>query len=632
MSHIHPVRRALRGIRAFLAEDIVRPFPFMRAVRTYDRTKLRADARSGLNVAILAVPQGMAYAAIAELPIVYGIICSAVAAIIAPFFAGSRHTILGPTNATAFMLFSGIALNPVLAERKDELVPLLVLMVGVFSVIGALIRLADLLQYVSRSVLVGYISGAATLIIVNQGKHVLGVAESIPAGGSRTFAEILGSLWNALPSMQPLPLVIAVATIAAYVLMMKWKPRWPNFALVLVVVSVLTALVRQFAAPLSPGLDEAFGNLAYFANFGFGDLAPGIPSLGREGIFSDISALVSVAIAVAFLASLENTVMAKTLANRSGDRADVNQDMFSVGLANIATAVAGGMPASGSLTRSSLNYASGALSRFSSLFSGIYVLLAALLIAASGLPSIGVPLINFVPKSCLAGLVVTLGISLFNLKNLRICLRSTGDDAAVLVVTLISTLIAPLHVAIFIGVALSITLFLRKASRPFLIEYEFTDKGELREMGEKRKRPDPSVSIVHVEGDLFFGAAELFRTQIQRTAADPSLEIIILRLKNARHLDATSVLALEDLIRFMRSQDRHLIVSGATKEVYKVLKRSGVLEVLQEGCDREGHESNLFLTSPSNPTLSTRDAVIRAKQLLGGRKADVSIFYDPTKS
>ena len=172
--------------------------------------------------------------------------------------------------------------------------------------------------------------------------------------------------------------------------------------------------------------------------------------------------------------------------------------------------------------------------------------------------------------------------------------------------------------------ALSITLFLRKASRPFLIEYEFTDKGELREMGEKRKRPDPSVSIVHVEGDLFFGAAELFRTQIQRTAADPSLEIIILRLKNARHLDATSVLALEDLIRFMRSQKRHLILSGATMEVYKVLKRSGVLEVLQEGCDRENHESNLFLTSPSNPTLSTRDAVIRAKQLLGGRKADVA--------
>lgn len=632
MSHVHPVRRTLRAVRAFFAEERVRPFPFADTLRNYDRSKLRADARSGLNVAILAVPQGMAYAAIAELPIVYGIIASAVAAIIAPLFAGSRHTILGPTNATAFMVFSFFAANPLLAERKEELVPLLVLMVGVFSVIGALIRVADLLQYVSRSVLVGYISGAATLIIVNQGKHVFGVADQIQAGSSRTFAGILGALWNAIPSIQWLPLAIALVTIAVYVAMIRWKPRWPNFALVLVVVSVATALFRHLAVPLNPGLGQAFENLAYFRNFGFSELAPGMPSLGGAGIFNDLSTLVGVALAITFLASLENTVMAKTLANRTGDRADVNQDMFSVGLANVATAFAGGMPASGSLTRSSLNFASGALTRLSSLFSGVYVLLAALLIAASGLPAVGVPLINFVPKSCLAGLVVVLGVSLFNLKNLRICLRSTSDDAAVLIVTLGATLLAPLHVAIFIGVALSITLFLRKASRPFLIEYELTDKGELREMGEKIKRPDPSVSIVHVEGDLFFGAAELFRTQIQRTAADPSLEIIILRLKNARHLDATSVLALEDLIGFMRSEGRHLIVSGATHNVYKVLKRSGVLEVLQEGCDRENHESNIFLTSPSNPTLSTRDAVIRAKQLLGGRKAKVKIYYDPNKS
>jgi SulP family sulfate permease len=192
-------------------------------------------------------------------------------------------------------------------------------------------------------------------------------------------------------------------------------------------------------------------------------------------------------------------------------------------------------------------------------------------------------------------------------------------------------LLAPLHVAIFIGVALSITLFLRKASRPYLVEYEFTDHGELREMGEKRKRPDPQISIVHVEGDLFFGAAELFRTQMQRIFADPNLKIIILRLKNARHLDATSVMALEDLIRFMRSQDRHLIASGATREVYRVLKNSGVLDVLQAGCDREAGESNLFLTSPSNPNLSTRDALKRAQKLLGGQKAEVRIFYDPNK-
>ena len=150
-------------------------------------------------------------------------------------------------------------------------------------------------------------------------------------------------------------------------------------------------------------------------------------------------------------------------------------------------------------------------------------------------------------------------------------------------------------------------------------------------MGEKRKRPIPAISIVHVEGDLFFGAAELFRTQIQRTITDPQLKVIILRLKNARHLDATSVMALEDLILFMRQKNLALLVSGASSEVYRVLKKSGILETLQAGCDREAGESNLFLNAPSNPNLSTRDALKRAQQLLGTNQADIRIFYDPTK-
>jgi SulP family sulfate permease len=254
----------------------------------------------------------------------------------------------------------------------------------------------------------------------------------------------------------------------------------------------------------------------------------------------------------------------------------------------------------------------------------------AVLIAAS--VDWGVPLIDYIPKAALAALVIALSFSLFNIRNIRICLRSTTDDSVVLVTTFVATMLAPLHVAIFIGVAVSISLFLRKASKPHLVEYEFSDEGELREMGEKRKRPIPAISIVHVEGDLFFGASELFRTQIQRTVSDPAIQVIILRLKNARHLDATSVMALEDLIRFMREKGLHLIVSGASRDVYRVLKHSGVLETLQDGCNRRAGETNLFLGSPRNPNLSTRGALKRAQQLLGSEKADIRIFYDPNQA
>ena len=163
------------------------------------------------------------------------------------------------------------------------------------------------------------------------------------------------------------------------------------------------------------------------------------------------------------------------------------------------------------------------------------------------------------------------------------------------------------------------------------MEYEVSDEGNLRELDSKNARPNPAISIVHVEGELYFGAADLFRTQVQRTAADPNLKVIILRLKNARHLDATSVLALDALIRHMRKQNRHVIISGATRNVYLVLKHSGVLETVLEGCNRSQGETNLFFTSPSNPNLSTRDALLRAQELLGTDKADIKIFYDPSK-
>lgn len=622
MKSIRKILKAGKVIRDHFAIEHVRLLPCIGSLQRYNLNKLKCDNRAAMNVTLLAVSQAIAFAAIAGLPVVYGVLCTAVAALVAPLFSSSRHTIMGPTNATAFMLFSFFSVNPALAGRWHELIPLLVMMVGIIAVLGAITRVADLMQFVSRSVLVGYISGAAVLILANQLVHLLGVSKWMGENSSSSFVSLVIELIKTANHADPISLSIGGITIGIYCFLMKWKPRWPVFAITLVIASAVFGTLIRFHIP-------PFENAATFVTFGMNELIPQMPHLFREGIFDDISALLGVALAIAFLASLENNLMAKALASRCGDHADVNQDMFSVGMANLASAFAGGMPASGSLTRSTLNFESGAQSRFSSFFSGLYSLGFAVLIASS--VAWGLPLIDYVPKAALAALVILLSFSLFNIRHIRICLRSTSDDAAVLIITFISTLLAPLHVAIFIGVAVSISLFLRKASRPYLVEYEFNDEGELLEMGEKRKRPIPAISIVHVEGDLFFGAAELFRTQIQRTVSDPAIQVIILRLKNARHLDATSVMALEDLIRFMRDKGLHLIVSGASRDVYRVLKKSGILLTLQEGCDRRKGESNLFLTNPRNPNLSTRGALKRAQQLLGTDKADIRIFYDPSQ-
>jgi SulP family sulfate permease len=352
--------------------------------------------------------------------------------------------------------------------------------------------------------------------------------------------------------------------------------------------------------------------------------------LSRSGVFDDISSLMGLAFALAFLASLENTIMAKTLAARTGEVPKVNQDMFAVGMANFACSLTGGMPASGSLTRSALNESSGARTRFSSFFAGLMTLAVCLIIALS--PTWGVPLIDFVPKACLSALIVGQAFTLFNIPNIRVCLRSTPDDAAVLIATFAASLIAPLDTAIFLGVALSIALFLRRASRPHLVEYNASDSGDLCEIHGKKNRTNPSISLVHVEGDLFFGATEIFRSQIQRITDDPTLKVIILRLKNARHLDATSVMALQELVYFVRSQKRHLLLSGCPRSIYRVLKNSGLLKVLQADCDPALGETNVFTEIPSNPNLSTRGALKRAQQLLGTDKVEVVIYVDQKKS
>jgi SulP family sulfate permease len=419
-------------------------------------------------------------------------------------------------------------------------------------------------------------------------------------------ATLLGNMrqfFGGLPHALPWAIAISVLAATLYILVRRLRPKWPAFLISLVASTAFSASLQRFGITVPTFSDAVFG---------LGNLLPPFPAFVSGDASIQFSQLFSLAIAVAFVSNLENSVMAKTLASRAGYRVDANQDMLSLGFANLACAYFSGMPASGSLTRSALNYESGARTPMSSIISGVIVLIGAMTLG---------PLVHYMPKAALATLVVCIAASLIHARHIRICLRATKSDAFVFIVTFLATLMVPLHVAIFTGVGLSIMLYLRKASQPSLVEYEFNKEGNLAEAARNAQRQHPSISIVHVEGDLFFGAAELFRTQIQRTCSDANIRVIILRLKNARHLDATSVMALEELVRTLRESGRDLIVSGAGKDVYRVLRDSGVLATI--GRD------NFFMGSAQNPNLSTRNALKRAQQIIGVRDAEVQIFYDP---
>jgi SulP family sulfate permease len=184
-------------------------------------------------------------------------------------------------------------------------------------------------------------------------------------------------------------------------------------------------------------------------------------------------------------------------------------------------------------------------------------------------------------------------------------------------VTLIAALFLKLDTAIYTGIGISLVLFLQKASAPTLLEHAFDDQGRLTEIAAPSERNNPQVSIVHVEGDLFFGAADLFQDGVRRLAEDPNIRVFILRMKNARHLDATTVMAMGQLLDYLHSQGRHLLISGVHGDVAAVLKRSGLAEKI--GLD------NLF-PAEDNPTLATKKALQRAQALIGV-KPELRVFY-----
>ncbi len=570
-------------------------FPGRRFLRKPPKATLAADAKAGVNVALLAFPQSIAYSLIAGLPPQFGLMSSAIGSATGPFFSGSRFIVLGPTNATAILMLTGLAATGLPPDQRMAAVPLFVLMVGFFMLIGALLRASLLVNYISRTVVTGYITAAAALIFVNQIQNALG----FDIGDASTFLGIVTSTVKSVGQTHYPELGIAAATLVANWAILRWLPKLPN-----VVITLLVAVGLGF------GFEYMGWHLAYLSGFSLGDLG----FLRGKFDFDLIGALAGPALALAFVSVLEGTSIGKTLASKSGRRIDVNQEMYAMGLSNAASAVFGGMNSSGSLTRSVLSDSSGARSPLASIFAGLFVLVLMFTVGRG---------IQYIPTAALAVVVMGIAMSLFNRHNIMMALRTTRSDTIVFLVTCGSALLLQIDLAIYLGAFTSIILFLRKAGSPELVEYNFNDEGHLAELAPRTRRSVPGISIMHAEGDLFFGSTDIFDQQIRQIIRDPSLKVIILRLKNARNLDATAAAAISELHGFLQKSGRHLVISGAGREVTRVLDNAGTIELV-------GKE-NFFREILSNPTLSTRDALMRATEILGRRDAEVRIFVDQNK-
>jgi SulP family sulfate permease len=332
------------------------------------------------------------------------------------------------------------------------LLPLILVMAGVLQIAAAYLNIGSFISYISRSVIIGYISAAAVLIIANQVRNIAGI--TIPEEG--TLLGVIESTIARLHLADWPTVLVAAATAAVFLTLKNLAPRLPNVGLTLVASVGIGFVAQQLGYPVAMLPEIVAGNWR-----------PTMPILD----FGAVNQLASAALAIAFLGMLEGASIGKSLAAHAGERLNTNQETFALGAANIGCAFLGGMGASGSLTRSVLNETSGASTSLSSFYCG--------LLSLGMIFGLG-HFVGHVPRAALAVIVVFVALSLINVRQIRFVIRSTRVDAVVFALTAGSAFILPLDSAIFLGTATSIILYLRKAGEPELVEYAFNPEGELR--------------------------------------------------------------------------------------------------------------------------------------------------------
>jgi len=530
--------------------------PFVSWLRGYGRPHIKADLFAGLTVAVVAVPQSMAYALIAGLPVQYGLYASIVPTIVGCLWGSSAHLITGPTTTVSLVVFSTLHnLAPPGSPEYVGLVLFLSLLVGVLKIAMGMARLGNLLNFVSHSVLLGFMAGAAVLIAFKQLPGLLGVS----IAKTSVFYEHLFSLTLNLHKTDLLTLLLGVIAIAAIVSLRKLRPYWPGTLLAMILVGVIVAVFDLDSRGVAV----------------VGSIPRTLPPFSVPGVswFHQLGELAPGVLAMAILGLVEAVSIAKSIADQTRQRLNVNREFIGQGLANIAAAFFSGYPGSGSFTRSAVNFRSGAKTPMSGIFSALAVSATVLLAA---------PLASKLPLSALAGVLIVVAYDMVLKKDILRAIKATRGDAAVLVVTFLSTLMLQIEFAIYVGVLLSIGLHLAKTSHPSIYSVVPDAKtGKL--VGLAYGETCCQMDIVQIEGSLFFGSATFVLEDLQRRLRNHPFTVnLLIRMRQVNTLDASGIHVLEIILEETRRRGGSLYFSGLNHRVFEVIKNAGLLREIGE--------------------------------------------------
>ncbi len=539
---------------------IRRIFPFLDWIGElrHPRT-LRADLIAGITVALVLVPQSMAYAQLAGLPVQYGLYAAFLPPIIGALFGSSRQLATGPVAVVSLM--TAAAVGPLVAADPETYVAyalLLALMVGIFQLLLGVLRLGILVDFLSHPVVVGFTNAGALIIATSQIGKLFGV--SVPS-----FEHHYETIWHTLQAVltvMHLPtLGMALLAFGIMILLRMRAPRVPA-VLVAVVITTLLAYVTGF---------QALGGKVV------GEIPIGLPGLSMPALdWTAMANLLTAAVTIALIGFMEAMSIAKAMAARTRQRLDANRELVGQGLANLAAAMFSGYPVSGSFSRSAVNINAGAVTGFASVITGLMVAAALLWLT---------PLLYHLPQATLAAVIIMAVVTLIKIEPIIHAWKAERADGVVAVTTFALTLVWAPHLdqGILAGVGLSLILFLFRTMRPrFAVLSRYAD-GTMRDVAVHQLPTSPKISIVRLDGPLYFANAGYFETRVLGVVADnPQLEYIIIDAEGINQIDATGEEVLHHMTERLRAQGIELLVARMKKQFIDTLRRTGLAGIMGE--------------------------------------------------
>ncbi len=511
----------------------------------YSATAFRADAIAGLTVAIVALPLAMALGIASGASPDKGLITAVVAGFLISALGGSRVQVGGPTGAFVVVIFNVIA-----SHGYDGLL-IATLLAGLILIAAGLLRFGQMIKYIPHPVVTGFTAGIAVIIASSQVKDFLGLAvDKVPADFLPKWQAYLG----ALPSANWAAIGIGGGALAIIIALRKFAPRLPGFLIAVVASSLAVALLNL---PV-----DTIGSR-------FPDIPAGLPVPSFPDIsVAKINAVLPSAFTIAFLAGIEALLSAVVADGMAGTRHRSNQELIGQGVANLGSALFGGLPATGAIARTATNIRSGAKTPVAGMMHAAFLLVFILF---------GTDLMAHVPMAALAAILFMVAWGMSEYQRFLALLRMPNSDRAVLLITFGLTVLVDLTVAIAVGVTLASLLFVARMAEAVEVDRSGRRDAELdAEDLDQRDDLPPGVEVFRIAGPFFFGVAGELLDTLRRVGQSP--RVIILRMRLVPLLDASGAQALAEFVEQARLAGARVIVSGVQPQPRAMLGRIGLGE------------------------------------------------------